>query len=208
MSRPYRILVRKVVHEEVRAGDRSTIRLNLDRLLPPEEMKALLEEVLARHGWEHTEDGWKQERASGETMTLDPETLEVVTTLEREDVIEQDLEREARGDTWNWRRRREMTEDELRQDQERLRRQVEQQLEREVKLDELKAGRQRELQQEIAGQLEAGEPERREALNRIILEVYSEAIKQKARTLGDIEEMREEWHGDEEYELVISIAEG
>jgi len=207
MSRPYRILVRKAIREEVRVGDRSTIKLNLDDILPPEEMKAILEEVLARHGWERTEEGWKKDRGQGEVMTLDLDTLEVVTTVEREEVIERVVEREARGDTWNWRRMREMTEEELRQDQERLRRQVEKQLEQELNLEQLKSRRQQELQEEILRHLEETEPERREELNRIVLEVYAEALKQKARSLGEIEEMREEWRSNEEYELVISIAE-
>ena len=64
----------------------------------------------------------------------------------------------------------------------------------------------KELRKEIAERLLAGEEERDRAINDLLLEVYAEALKRKAASLGNVTEVRENRRGDD-YELIIRIAE-
>ncbi|MBI2301476.1 MAG: hypothetical protein HYU66_21430 [Armatimonadetes bacterium] len=202
MSRPYRIVVQKVVESEVTAEDRSTLRLQVDPVLGEGETDALLEGVLARRGWERAGDGvWRKERGEGETMTLDVAKREVTTTLELRRKVEQQVRRELRGDTWNWRQMREMTAQELAE----VRRQEEERLTAEVSGRQV-ARAEEELQSEVGRRLAEGAPERRQEVNRIVVETVAEALRQKARELGNVDRVDEAWDGDE-YELTISIRE-
>jgi len=204
MSRPYRILVKKTVREEVRAGDRSTLRLNLDDILPQERMKEVLGQVLERNGWREIAEGiYEKRRENGERMTCDLEEYEVVTTIELEDRLEEEVSQELRGDRWNWRLRRELTDAEL----EELRRQAEAELERQAITEEQREQARKNLRYEALRRLEESEPERRREINKLVLEVYSEALKEKARQLGNVQGVEEGWKNEEEYELVISLSE-
>ncbi len=202
MSRPYRIVVKKVVEQEITADDRSTARLKLDPILPEERLSEVLADALRRHGWRETADGvFEKERGEGESMTCDVESREVTTTIRIETTIRQELHKEIRGDTWNWRQMREMTADEL----DEVRRREEEKLAEQLAREPAAAGKET-LRAEAGERLRAGEAERRQEINRLVLEVMSEALKEKAGELGNVERIDERWDGDE-YELTISVAE-
>jgi len=207
MSRPYRIIVRKTVREEVGVDDRATLALNLERILPEDRMKEVLGEILERHGWTRRNGTYEKRGEGGETTVCDLDTLEVVTTVEARGTIEEKVERTVRGDTWNWRAGREKTQAELDAEIAATRARVEAEMEAGAIPAERKAQAERDLRREAMRRLEAGEEERRQELNRIVLEVYAEALKEKARELGEIEQIHEAWRNEEEYELVIRMAE-
>ena len=200
MSRPYRILVQKVVEQEVTAGDRSTLRLKLDPVLPPERLAEVLGEVLQRNGWERTADGaYEKDRGDGENLTCDVATGEVTAVIELETQVRQTVHKEIRGDTWNWRQMREMTDQEL----DDVRQREEEKLTAEVtahQRDEAESA----LREEVRRRLDEGADERRREVNRVVLEVMGEALKEKAAELGQVQRVDEHWDG-EAYELTIAV---
>lgn len=202
MSRPYRIVVQKALQSEVTVGDRSTLRITLDPILPEEQLEELLARVLERDGWEPAgADRWRKQTGEGEVTTVDIAAREVITEVEARRQVTEQVRRELRGDTWNWRQMREMTAQEL----DERRRQAAEELGGEVS-EERRRQVEQELAAEVRRQLESGAAERRRLANRIVIEVMSEALKERARELGTVRHIDERWDG-EEYELTIAISE-
>ncbi len=86
-----------------------------------------------------------------------------------------------------------------------MRRREEEKLAEQLAREPAAAGKET-LRAEAGERLRAGEAERRQEINRLVLEVMSEALKEKAGELGNVERIDERWDGDE-YELTISVAE-
>lgn len=202
MSRPYRIVVQKLVESEVRAGDRSTLRLKIDQILSEEDTDRLLSGALERNGWTKAGDGvYKKRVGEDELMTLDVGQRELTTEIEAGTTVTQQRRRELRGDTWNWKQMREMTRDEM----TALREKAESELGDEV-TEEARQEAYDQLKADLARRLDEGEPERRKEVNRLVIETVSEALKEKARELGNVQRVDESWHGDD-YELTITVSE-
>lgn len=199
MSRPYRILVRRVVEKEVVAEDTSTLRLDLDEAVSEEQLARALE----REGWTEREPGvWEKERADGETMSCDLAEREVTTTITVGTTLREERERELRGDTWNWRDMREMTAEEM----AALRAAEEAKLSGDVS-DYRVRQTERKLRAGAAEQLEAGSEDRRREVNRVVIEALAESLKERAATLGQVVSSDNgQWQGDE-FELTITIRE-
>jgi len=199
MSRPYRILVRRVVEKEVVAEDSSTLKLDLDDNVSEEQ----LARALAREGWTEREPGvWEKERADGETMSCDLGEREVTTTITVGTTLSEERERELRGDTWNWREMREMTAEEM----AALRAAEEAKLSGDIS-DYRVRQTERKLRAGAAEQLESGSEERRREVNRVVIEALAESLKDRAATLGQVVASDEgKWQGDE-FELTITIRE-
>ncbi len=202
MSRPYRIVVQRVVEREVNAEDRTVLRLKLDPILPEERLDEVLGEVLSRDGWEPTGDGcYRQERGDGETLTCDVKAREVSCEIAVETTIREVVRRELKGDTWNWRQMREMTDEELAD----LQRAEAERLESCISETELER-RATEIRDEVARRLAAGDEARREMVNKLVIEVTGAALKEKATELGTVKSLDERWDG-QDYELTIRISE-
>lgn len=202
MSRPYRVVVQRVVEREVNAEDRTVLRLKLDPILPEERLDEVLGEVLERNGWTRGDDGrYRQERGDGETLTCDVEQREVACEIAIEATVREVVRRELRGDTWNWRQMREMTDEELAD----LQRAEAEKLESCVSEAELEK-RANQIRDEVTRRLQEGEAERREMVNKLVIEVTAEALKEKAAELGTVKSLDERWDG-QDYELTIQISE-
>lgn len=202
MSRPYRILVQKVVEQKVTAADESVVQLQLDPILPEERLSELLADALTRRGWQPRGDNqYETVGPAGEELVCDLPAREVRARLAAETQVQQQVTRELHGDTWNWRQMREMTAAEL----DEIRAREEAQLVAEVtqtQRDRAETG----LRRQVRERLEAGEDERRRALNGVVIEVVAQALKERAAELGHVENVSEHWDGDE-YELTISLSE-
>lgn len=202
MSRPYRIVVQKVIEEELRAADQSVLHLRLDPVLPEEQLDRVLAQVLTRRGWTETEPGvYTQQREDGQTLTCDLTQRTVTTTVELERTLRETRRRKLEGDTWNWREQREMTDEEFAQ----LQRDAETALGDSV-TDSRRRRAEQELQGAAAAALAQTEDERRREVNALVIEVLADALKEKAAELGTVERIDESWQGAD-YELTISIAE-
>jgi hypothetical protein len=202
MSRPYRIVVQRVVEREVNAEDRTVLRLKLDPILPEERLDEVLGAVLEKNGWERTADGtYQQSRGDGETLTCDVKAREVSCEIAVETTVREVVRKELRGDTWNWRQMREMTDEELAE----LEQAEAERLESCISETDL-AKRAEEIREEVSQRLAEGDAERRETINKLVIEVTAEALKEKASELGTVKSLDERWDG-QDYELTIQISE-
>jgi len=202
MSKPYRIVVTKVVEQEVRSEDRSTLKLDLDELLGADRTTELLARVLERRGWTELEPGrFERPGAVDESTVCDVASREVTTTVVAERTLSERRQREIRGDTWDWKAMREKTPEEMAE----VRRREEEKLDAAISEQRVRQTED-ELRQAAAQRLADGADERRREVNRLVLEVTGEALKEHAQKLGSVGATQEAWHG-EDYELTISISE-
>lgn len=202
MSYPYRVSVSRTVKETVTEKDQSRNKVDLTPILETGRMRDLLVEALERRGFEKRSDGTLVRTRDGVTETFDPKSMEVTASAEASGDIKKEKTVEARGDSWR------------REEAERSRAHVEaevgRRLERELAVTEAeRQEKQRELAAEAAKRLQESEKRRMQDLNEATLDVYAEALKEKARTLGEVKEVTENrtdnGAGGTEYELVIKV---
>ena len=202
MSFPYRVTVTRTVQESVSEKDQSKNKVDLTPILESGRMRDLLVEALERRGFVKQEDGTLVRTKDGVKETFDPKTMEVTATSEVSGDIKKEKTVEARGDSWR------------REEAERSRQHVEaevgKRLERELAVtDAERQEKQRELAAEAAKRLQESEKRRMQDLNEATLDVYAEALKEKARTLGEVKEVHENRKdngaGGTEYELTIKV---
>lgn len=185
MSRAYRVTVRGSVHRVVHVEDGVCTSLELLPILPPERTAELLGDELERRGFTRadgvarrvSEDGVivEVELATGTVSVKAEATAEIAIDKERsERVAEEVLERGTRAA------------------QER----VEREAEREAAVAEQKA------KGDVAAKLERKLSDLRRELDGVTSRVTADALKEKARALGEIEEMHED---AESGELTIKV---
>ena len=184
MSLSYRVTLQ--VSEVVNADDKTVHQLDLRPVLDQEDMKALLRQSLKGRGFE--EDGEKlvRKEKTGETITVDLESLQLTTELEAAS--------EVRGQVEGW-GDAETRDNAKRSAQSRAAEQAESMVEQ---------GR-KDTQRKVTRQLAEGEQARLEEMNKVLQDVYSEALKQKARKMGEVVEQHEGTNERGEYELVIKV---
>lgn len=91
MSLSYRVSLQ--VCEVVSADDKTTHKLDLQSILPEDEMKGLLRDSLTARGFEEQEDGTlKRVEEGGEVITVNLEDLTMTTELASEDTVEGKVE--------------------------------------------------------------------------------------------------------------------
>lgn len=199
MSYPYRVVVTKGVEETLTASDRSERSIELPPILDRESSLEILVQSLEDRGFERVEEKrLRRKNEDGTVQEVDLDECKVVTSLEDETKIEKSMTLEGRGDSW-----KAPTEAE----KSALREQVEKRLDAQLAIrEEDREKGQQELETRLAEALEAGEDSRRQELEEVLLEVYAESLKQKAKSLGNVTEVREERSAETgEYELVIRI---
>lgn len=202
MSYPYRVVVTKGVEESVDACDSSERTVELPPILDRETTQGLFEAALKKRGWEPVEgDAGKLVKRTddGLVQTVDVESGVVTTRAEAEETIKKELTLEGTGDSWG-----RPTE----ADKAALRARVEERIDKRLEItDDERDAKRAALETRLAAALEASEAARTEELNAALLEVYAESLKEKARGLGTVAEVREETTDAGEYELVIRIEE-
>ncbi|MGE0706959.1 MAG: hypothetical protein AB7N76_02790 [Planctomycetota bacterium] len=197
MSQSYVIRVSASVKETVNAKDKRVKTLSLTEIVPADEQKEILREVLRERGWEQVEgeetEVW--ERREGqvvERIDLDGMTHEASVELAR--TLERDRTITVRGD-------RDFEDPAERRERER------QALERSIEIsDDERQDAQTGMQREIAEVLDETEEQRTQEMNEVVSQVYAESLKRKARRMGTVTEMRESREGGD-YELVIKLRE-
>lgn len=202
MSFPYRVTVSRTVKETVREKDQSRNKVDLTPILASGRMRDLLIAALKKRGFKESGDGTLTRTQDGVTETFDPKSMEVTSTAEVSGDIKKEKTVDARGDSWR------------REEAERTRKHVENEvgarLEKELAVTDAERGeKKRELAAEAAKRLTESEARRMTDLNEATLDVYAEALKEKARTLGEVKEVHENRKdngaGGTEYELVIKV---
>lgn len=191
MSQLYRLQLSSSVSRTVTASDSVCYPIRLTAIQPEDEMVELLREALLRHGFEPDgEDHLLRGRGpEGEDLVVDLDAMTLTATLEEEKELV--TQAAAHGTGESRREARVRAEAELDANREA----AEQRLEREGK----------QVQRQLSRRLERSEAARNRQLHEVLQEVYAEALKRKARTLGDVTELRESTSDDGQYELVITI---
>lgn len=204
MSYGYRITVTRTVSETVKGKDRSTNRVQLTEILPPERMKEMLGRALEKKGFKKQADGTWIRTSSGVTETFNPETMEVTAQAEAKGDIKKQKSVQAAGDARDLR--------DAGHQRAHVEAEVGARLEKEIAVSEAeRKAKQSELEAEARKQLEETEAKRGKDLHEATLDVYAEALKEKARTLGEVKEMHESKRSDgaggQDYELTIKVEE-
>ena len=167
MSRCYRIEVSESLKRHIEVEDGIAIHLELLDILPPERMRSLLEEQLAKRGYERASDGTYRKTLDGGITVTVTEDGEVQISLT--DEAELDLAATGSGRSYDVKDAK--VEDAIRR-----------------KLGEhLEVDAQREteaLRQDVTKRLEAALESLRGELDDAVNRATGEALKEKARQLG------------------------
>lgn len=190
MSQTYECKLGESVSHTIEAENEVRHRISMTKILSEDEMKNILKDTLQKEGWEEQEDGTYQTTGEdGETLTWDLEESEVTARLEETKEVGATIsvvgsgycERSAAND-------------------------AQRQIESERQRVEAKAlDRQRDIEEDMAKTLEDGEEKRKHKLNDIISQVYGEAVKKKAASLGTVMSVQEN-NSESKYDLVIRVA--
>ena len=178
MSRAYRITLKDSDTRRLQAGDEIGTRLEILEILPPEDMGAILREELARRGFQDADDGTMVRKNGDVTITVDPCSGSITVKAETEETVHQEANREASGfnDVGP-------TEQTLR---ERVKEQLKQDLDKRFEQEQSRL--QNEATERLEKHLKTLEPE----ISEIVNKVTRDALKQKARQLGDVKEISED----------------
>jgi len=204
MSYAYRVTVSRTVQETVKGKDSSRNKVDLSEILPKEQMREMLERALEKRGFERRKDGTLTRTKDGVTETFDPKTMEVTATAEVAGDIKKQKTVQAVGDARNQR--------DAASQRAHAEAEVGSRLEKEIAVTEGERSAKRgELEREAKKRLDETEQARVRDLNDATLDVYQEAVKQKAKSLGTVKEMTEsrnaDGQGGSEYELIIKVEE-
>ena len=178
MSRAYRVRVRQSLKRELKGSDEICTDLELLDILPPEQMGELLAGELRERGFEQGDDGKLSREQGNVVVTVDPSNGEVSVTSNKSEEVEIEASREG------------VSYDDFGPGEKATRKK----LEKEVQDDlERRATQQTErLQQQATEELERELAGLQEELNGVTHRVTAEALKAKARQMGDIKEISED----------------
>ena len=177
MSRAYRVSVRESLRRILRAHDRVSTQLEVLEILSPEEMAELLSQELEKRGFER-KDGELVRQQDGVQVSVDPKTGTVTVSAESAEEVELHGDRE--GTAWD------DAGPSAKSVREGLRKQVQQELEKQA---DKKTS---DLQSQVTDRLEKQLGDLRQELDQAINRVTAEALKEKARRMGQIKEMTED----------------
>lgn len=200
MSYPYRVVVTKAVEESVDANDRVVTKVTLTPILPKPAMKEVLKGVLEKKGWKEREDGKLAKKGpDGEEQVFDLDEMTLTTEVSEKETIRKEKTVEVMGDAWR--------KDDIEAEKDRLRAKASADLEKRLAVtDDERSNKKQELEKKIAEKIQKGEDSRKKEVNEALLEVYAEALKKKAASLGSVTSVKEE-RKNNEYELTIKVAE-
>jgi hypothetical protein len=200
VSYPYRVVVTKAVEESVDANDRVVTKVTLTPILPKEAMKEVLKGVLEKKGWKERKDGKLEKKGpDGEEQVFDLDEMTLTTEVSEKETIRKEKTVEVMGDAWH--------KEDIEAEKDRLRAKAAADLEKRLAVsDDEREQKKQELEKKIADKISKGDEGRKKELNESLLEVYAEALKKKAASLGSVTSVKEE-RKNNEYELTIKIAE-
>lgn len=185
MSRAYRVSVKGAVHRVVHVEDGVCTSLELLPILPPERTSEILTAELVKRGFTKDGDVLTRNEEGGVVVEVNPKTAAVSVKAEASAAI--DVEH-TQVET--------VVEEVLVRGTEAAQRRVDARVERDAQAAETKA------REEVTAKLERRLGDLRKELDETATRVTAEALKEKARRLGEIEEMHE---NQETGELVIKV---
>jgi hypothetical protein len=176
MSRAYRIRLSESLRRHIEVDDGIQSKLELLDILPPEQTAALLERELEAAGFEQREDGqWVRVDEDGVEVRVDAQTATVTVAASADADLELSRERVVTA----WAENDAAT-------RERGQKAIERELEDEA------ARHEKDLQAQVTEALEGKLGDLRRELDQISNRVTAEALKQKAASLGEVQEISED----------------
>jgi len=177
MSRAYRIKISESLRKVVRASDHVSSQLEVLQILPEEEMSELIAAELEKQGFEREGDVAVRSD-QGVKISVNLKTAEVKVESEAEKEVDLSTTREGVA-----------YDDEgpgAEQVRERLRKQAQEGLERNAQQQ------QDAMQKQVTDQLEGALADLRRELDQAVNRATAEALKVKAKRLGNIKSMSED----------------
>ena len=124
--------------------------------------------------------------------------MTLTTEVSEKETIRKEKTVEVMGDAWH--------KEDIEAEKDRLRAKAAADLEKRLAVsDDERTQKKQELEKKIADKISKGDDSRKKELNESLLEVYAEALKKKAASLGSVTSVKEE-RKNNEYELTIKIA--
>ena len=185
MSRAYRVTVKGSVHRVVHVEDGVCTSLELLPILPPERTGEILGSELARRGFSLADGVARRVEEDGVVIEVDVKTGAVTVKAEASAAIAIEKQRTER-----------VIEEALEAGTRAAQERVDLDVARDAAAAEEKA------RGEVAEKLEKKLGDLRKELDSVTTRVTAEALKEKARTLGEIEELHED---SETGELTIKV---
>src|SRR5262245_55979895 len=178
MSRSYRISVKESASRVIKAEDGVCTDLEIVEVLPPEQRAARPGAQLQEHGSEQEGDNLARDEGDGVKTVVDPRTGTVTVLAEASEAAKVEGERSGRA--------YDDVGPHAGQVREGLRKELQKELEKKI---EEKTGA---LQSKVTDKLEGKLSDLREELDQVVNSVTAEALKQKARQMGQIKEITED----------------
>ncbi len=185
MSRAYRVTVKGSVSRVVHVEDGVCTTLELLPILPKERQSELLAEELVRRGF--TRDGGVARRTEADGVVVEVDVATGAVSVKAEATAAINIEKE---------RTERIVEEVLERGTQAAQERINREAEREAKAAEDTA------KSEVAKKLEDKLGDLRRELDSVSARVTADALKEKARKLGEIEEMHE---NTETGELTIKV---
>jgi len=178
MSRAYRIAVSETVSRVIHVEDGVETSLEALPVLPPEDMARQTEAELERRGFRKSDNGvWLREEKDGVVIEVDPKTGKVTVSLTEEEQVSITREASATGDE---------DFESHSQVEARAAGKARQSAERELRDEEEKR------KTAVTSRLEKQLGSLRAELDSISNSITKEALKAKAASMGEIEEVSED----------------
>jgi len=205
MSRPYRVKLPEPVVETVTRKSSRTVTVDdctvtkivLEKILPEAEMKNILKETAKKNGWKASDCGNEDElhKDSDEVeLTLDVKNLTVTAISKKVAKIEQKASVKVTA-----------APDAIKSATAKVAKDLDAKLA--AQAAEAVEAKRAEFEKEVNEALAKTEETRKKDLNELALQVYAEALKKKAASLGTITGLKEGKNKDGEYEMTIRITE-
>lgn len=179
MSRAYRIRVQESLRRHVQVEDGVQSSLELLPILEKDRMRDLLAAELEKRGFERDGDHATRKTDGGIVVGVDLQSGEVTVTAEAEAHL--DLETTRAGV---------VERSHVEQGAARLKAQAQ------AHLEAVAGAEEENLRRELTGRLEAALDDLKDELNQVSNRVTAEALKERAKELGTVEEVHEEANGN------------
>lgn len=175
MSRAYRICVAENLKRHIEVEDGVQTRLELLDILPPEQMAEILANELA--GLDFERDGNTMKRTDDDGIEIEVDLTEGTVTVRVSSDAELDLSVERSRVAW---------EEHAKQAEAELRRKAQKSLEAQAEAEQVR------LQREVTERLEKKLGEIQSELDAATNRATAEALKTRARQLGEVQEIQED----------------
>ncbi len=192
MSRAYWVKLSSSVVETIQASDKTTHKIELEQIIPEGEMKDIVSSSLEEQGWTKVDgqDNQYEKEVGDVTLVWDLEKNEVEATV----TAERDVAREVNVEGRAW------SQDAAKREAQRLLQQREKQERDAIGAEE------EQLQKKLTQKLGESEQDRVREINGVLQKSYAEAVKRKARRLGNVLSVQESTSPEGEYSLTITVA--